>query len=228
LRGRADLDPAVQSVTAAIAPLSHHSLPVLVVACVVGALERLQLFPGSRMMNSKSRLACSVMVSFGLLSGAALAGDATTGVGGAVGGASGAAIGNKVGGKTGTVVGGAVGGAVGAGVGTSGKAKTGAIVGGAAGGAAGAAVGQKVGGSSGAVAGAAIGGATGALIGKKLSGGGSSGGQDVKATAPQTVAAPASAGEPARFREDGSGDRCRKWKDHPGKGYAKGHAKKGC
>jgi hypothetical protein len=154
---------------------------------------------------------------------AALASDARTAVGGGIGGAAGAAVGQAVDKDQtrGAIVGGAVGGAVGAAATTTGKGKTGAIVGGAVGGGAGAAIGQSVGGKTGAIAGAGVGGATGAVVGRNVGGGESRG------AAPAPITGKPSATQHTRV--DGryySGDECvRKGK---GKGWAKGHAKKGC
>ena len=154
---------------------------------------------------------------------AALASDARTAVGGGIGGASGAAVGQAIDKDEtrGAIVGGAVGGAVGAATTTTGRGKTGAVVGGAVGGGTGAAIGQSVGGKTGAIAGAGVGGATGAVVGRNIGGGGSS------SAAPTPITGKPSATQYGRV--DGryyDGDECaRKGK---GKGWAKGHAKKGC
>ncbi|HSC94136.1 MAG TPA: hypothetical protein VLC73_04150 [Burkholderiales bacterium] len=164
------------------------------------------------------------VMAIGLASpNAALASDARTAVGGGIGGAAGAAVGQAIDKDQtrGAVVGGAVGGAVGAAATTTGKGKTGAVIGGAVGGGAGAAIGQSVGGKTGAIAGAGVGGATGAVVGRNVGGGGSGG------AAPAPITGKRAATQYSRV--DGhhfGGDPCvRKGK---GKGWAKGHAKKGC
>jgi hypothetical protein len=101
---------------------------------------------------------------------------------------------------------------VGAAATTTGKGRTGAIVGGAVGGGAGAAIGQEVGGNKGAVVGAGVGGAAGAAVGRNLNGGGKQ-----PATGATTIV------RHAAVEERGCGH-----KKHPGKGWAKGWAKKGC
>jgi hypothetical protein len=148
----------------------------------------------------------------------AWAGDSTakTAIGGGLGGAGGAAVGGALGGKTGAVVGGAAGGAVGAAATTTGKGRTGAIVGGAVGGGAGAAIGQEVGGKNGAIVGAGVGGAAGSAIGRDLNGGGK------QQTKPATVVRAQAVQQV--IVEENCGSK-KKHKNHPGKGWAKGHNK---
>ncbi|HET9405168.1 MAG TPA: hypothetical protein VFO57_11360 [Burkholderiales bacterium] len=158
----------------------------------------------------------------------ALASDARTAVGGGVGGAGGAAVGQAVDKdpKRGAIVGGAVGGAAGAAATTSGKGKTGAIVGGAVGGGAGAAIGQSVGGKTGAIVGGGVGGATGAVVGSKIGGGSGSAAPAVAAVPAPIAGTPSARQYSSRDGHYYDGDPCaRKGK---GKGWAKGHAKKGC
>lgn len=139
---------------------------------------------------------------------------AKTAIGGGVGAAAGAAVGDHVGGKTGAVVGGAAGGAVGAATTTRGPGRTGAVIGGAVGGGAGAAIGQEAGGKTGAIVGAGVGGAAGSAIGRGMT-------NDKRQTGgkPQTTVVVTQRSAQA---DDGNG--C-KHKKHPGKGWAKGHAK---
>lgn len=166
-------------------------------------------------MNRKVKVIVAVVLgSFASLGGA---GDLKTAVGAGLGGAGGAIVGEQLGGKTGTVVGGAAGGAIGAAATTQGKGRTGAIVGGAVGGGAGAAVGQQIGGTSGAVVGAGLGGAAGAAIGKELNEG-----SKPRQAGAVAVTSPA-------VRVDVGDEACggkKKRKNHPGKGWAKGHNKR--
>lgn len=172
-------------------------------------------------MNTRTRKAIVALV-VALAPVPAWAADSTakTAVGGGLGGAGGALIGNELGGKTGAVVGGAAGGAVGAAATTTGKGRTGAIVGGAVGGGAGAAIGHEVGGTKGAVVGAGAGGAAGAAIGRNASGGGKP--QQAATGEPGSVATTTVAHQAVIVEQH-----CKPRK-HPGKGWAKGHAKKGC
>ena len=158
-----------------------------------------------------------VLIAVGAFASVSWAGDAKTAIGAGLGGAGGAIVGEQLGGKTGAVVGGAAGGAIGAAATTQGKGRTGAIVGGAVGGGAGAAVGQQVGGKTGAVVGAGLGGAAGASIGKELN----EGSKPRQAGAPVAVTAPA-------VRVDAGDEACgwKKKRNHPGKGWAKGHNKR--
>jgi hypothetical protein len=166
-----------------------------------------------------------VVAVVGLMTSNAFAQDAKTAIGAGVGGAAGAAIGQAVGGSTGAVVGGAVGGGTGAAVTTkSGEGRTGAIVGGAVGGGAGAAVGQSVGGKTGSIVGAGVGGAAGAVVGRNVQG--SSVTPVIAAPAPVAVVRAPS--QRIVVVDHGCSDKWEK-KNHPGKGWAKGHYnKKGC
>jgi hypothetical protein len=180
----------------------------------------------------KAELITIAAAVFAVLSFSAVAQDLKTGVGAGVGGAAGAAVGSAVGGKTGAVVGGAVGGATGAAVTTKeNEGRTGAIVGGAVGGGAGAAVGQSVGGKTGAVVGAGVGGAAGAVVGRNIS---------VNDSKPQSTSSAArgtsqpvktvavtSPGVVYMVDDDCHGGK-HKHKNHPGKGWAKGHDKHRC
>lgn len=139
---------------------------------------------------------------------------AKTAIGSGVGGAAGAAVGQAIGGKTGAVVGGAAGGAVGAAATTKGEGRTGAIVGGAVGGGAGAAIGQQAGGKNGAIVGAGLGGAAGAVVGREI---------DSSGSKPRTAAGTVVSTRAAVVDEGGCGGKKRK--NHPGKGWAKGHSK---
>jgi hypothetical protein len=178
---------------------------------------------GQMKITGTKRIVGTILLA--LAAGTANADDLSTALGGGLGGAGGAAIGQSVGGKKGAIVGGAVGGALGAGVTTEGEGKTGAMVGGAVGGGAGAAIGQSVGGKSGAVVGAGVGGATGAVVGKNVSS---------NNTTPATTTARGPdtryGGKSGReYRVEYDDDYCKKkkfkHKEHPGKGYAKGHYK---
>jgi len=182
----------------------------------------------------KTELKVIAAAVFALLACSAAAQDVKTGVGAGVGGAAGAAVGSAVGGKTGAVVGGAVGGATGAAVTTKeNEGRTGAIVGGAVGGGAGAAVGQSVGGKTGAVVGAGVGGAGGAIVGRNISES-----QNKPQTANSTVRPPAQPATTVAVSGPGvkvvhaAVDDCAwakgKHKQHPGKGWAKGHDKHRC
>ena len=149
----------------------------------------------------------------------ASAGDtAKTGIGSGIGGAAGAAVGGELGGKTGAVVGGAAGGAVGAAATTRGDGRRGAIVGGAVGGAAGAAVGHEAGGKTGAVVGAGLGAGTGAVIGRKLDG-------DGKPQTNKQVTGAVTVSSAGHSAADQGPCGWKKNKNHPGKGWAKGHSK---
>lgn len=180
----------------------------------------------------KAELKTIAAAVFAVLSFSAAAQDLKTGVGAGVGGAAGAAVGSAVGGKTGAVVGGAVGGATGAAVTTNeNEGRTGAIVGGAVGGGAGAAVGQSVGGKTGAVVGAGVGGAAGAVVGRNINES-----QNKPQTAsttvrtqarPVTTVAVTSPGV-VHVVDDGCSGGKHKHKNHPGKGWAKGHDKHRC
>lgn len=153
---------------------------------------------------------------------AAWAGDSAekTAIGSGLGGAAGAAVGSALGGKGGAVVGGAAGGAVGAAATTRGPGRTGAVVGGAVGGAAGAAVGQQAGGTTGAIVGAGLGGAAGGAIGREIGGGGKP-----QTTHSQTTVVKTQTVQQHVVVEEDCGPKKRK--NHPGKGWAKGH-NKGC
>ncbi len=159
-------------------------------------------------------------VTLALAASPAWAGDSTakTAIGGGLGGAGGAAVGQALGGKTGAVVGGAAGGAVGAAATTTGKGRTGAIVGGAVGGGAGAAIGQEVGGKNGAVVGAGVGGAAGSAIGRDLNRGGKEQQQGRATTVVKTQTV-----QHVVIQEDCGSKK--KNRNHPGKGWAKGHNK---
>lgn len=179
-----------------------------------------------------AKLKTVAVAVFTALSFSAAAQDLKTGVGAGVGGAAGAAVGSAVGGKTGAVVGGAVGGATGAAVTTnSNEGRTGAIVGGAVGGGAGAAVGHSMGGTTGAAVGAGVGGAAGAVVGRNIS---------ESQSKPQTASTNARhQGQPVKtvavtspgvvyvVDDDCDGGK-HKHKNHPGKGWAKGHNKHRC
>lgn len=139
-------------------------------------------------------------------------------IGGGLGAAAGTAIGQQVGGSTGGILGGAVGGAVGGAAATRGPARNGAMVGGALGGASGAAVGGSMGGGTGAVLGSGVGGAAGAAVGAGI-------------TAPRPsmqAGVPMRGGAPAIVVDDrgGRGKKAKGW-DHPGRGNAFGHRKRG-
>lgn len=109
------------------------------------------------------------------------------------------------------------------------------MIGGAVGGGAGAAVGHSMGGGTGAVVGAGAGGAAGAVVGKNLA-------TTSQSPAPAAGAAAAPRANAGTVKVQGSvpgvnvsyraGDdydeKCKrkhKGKDHPGKGWAKGHYK---
>ncbi len=175
-----------------------------------------------------TRVVLGVMALGLALTHSALASDARTAVGGGIGGAGGAAVGQAIDKDQtrGAIIGGAVGGAAGAAATTTGKGKTGAIVGGAVGGGAGAAIGQSAGGKTGAVVGAGVGGATGAVVGKNLGGGSGSAAPSAAATtAPNAGKSPSThySSLDGRYYD---GDECRR--KGKGKGWAKGHANKGC
>jgi hypothetical protein len=172
----------------------------------------------------KLNIIFGVITAIGLMSSHAIAQDAKTAIGAGVGGAAGAAVGQAVGGSTGAVVGGAVGGGTGAAVTTkSGEGRTGAIVGGAVGGGAGAAVGQSVGGKTGSIVGAGVGGAAGAVVGRNVQG------SNVTPVvgAPAPVAVVRAPSQHVVVVDHGCSNKWEK-KNHPGKGWAKGHNKKGC
>ena len=171
------------------------------------------------MLMSK-RIAVAIAVSlWSALPMIASAGDtAKTAIGSGIGGAAGAAVGGELGGKTGAVVGGAAGGAVGAAATTRGDGRRGAIVGGAVGGAAGAAVGHEAGGKTGAVVGAGVGAGTGAVIGRKLDG-------DGKPQTNKQVTGAVTVSSTGHSAADQGPCGWKKNKNHPGKGWAKGHSK---
>ena len=98
-------------------------------------------------------------------------------------------------------------------------------MGGAVGGGAGAAVGQSVGGTTGSIVGAGVGGAAGAVVGRNVQGNSGPTAPVAVAQAGPVVVTPGS----QRYYVDDTG--CSdKWekKNHPGKGWAKGHNKKRC
>jgi hypothetical protein len=167
------------------------------------------------MLSGAGKIVAAVAVALAVSPAWGADSTAKTAIGGGLGGAGGAAVGGALGGKTGAVVGGAAGGAVGAAATTTGTGRTGAIVGGAVGGGAGAAIGQEVGGKNGAIVGAGVGGAAGSAIGRDLDGGGK---QAKPTTAVRTQAVQ------RVVVEENCGSK-KKHKNHPGKGWAKGHNK---
>jgi hypothetical protein len=130
------------------------------------------------------------------------------------------------------VVGGAVGGATGAAMTTnSNEGRTRAIVGGAVGGGAGAAVGHSMGGTTGAAVGAGVGGAAGAVVGRNISASDSKPqSASNSARAPAQPATTVSVNSPGvvRIVDDDCYGPKQKHKNHPGKGWAKGHYKNRC
>jgi hypothetical protein len=181
----------------------------------------------------KAELTAIAAAVFAFFAFSAAAQDVKTGVGAGVGGAAGAAVGSALGGKTGAVVGGAVGGATGAAVTTNqNEGRTGAIVGGAVGGGAGAAVGHSMGGTTGAAVGAGVGGAAGAVVGRNISANQNSPQSTSSAVRapvqPVTTVAVTGPGVGMRVVDDSCAGSKSKHKNHPGKGWAKGHSKKGC
>lgn len=171
--------------------------------------------------------------TFALFAIGAAAQDLKTGVGAGVGGAAGAAVGSAVGGKTGAIVGGAAGGATGAAMTTKqDEGRTGAIVGGAVGGGVGGAVGHSMGGTTGAAVGGGVGGAAGAVVGRNLSAPDNKP-QGTNSTVrspahPQTTVAVATPGVRVVHVDDNGCGSKHKHKNHPGKGWAKGHDKHRC
>lgn len=110
-----------------------------------------------------------VLLSLGLVSGAAMAGGTTeAGVGGALGGVLGSVVGQQLGGNTGSTIGAALGGAGGSAVGADKRSRGQAAIGGALGAAGGNVVGRSVGGSTGSLIGAAAGGGAGGALGNYM------------------------------------------------------------
>lgn len=87
-----------------------------------------------------------LLLSFGLLSGVAMAGGTTeAGIGGALGGVLGSVVGNSIGGSTGGAIGAGLGGAAGGALGADKRQRGEAAIGGALGAAGGNVVGRSVG-----------------------------------------------------------------------------------
>jgi hypothetical protein len=175
-------------------------------------------------MPSETRKVISALLLSSVVS-LAWADGAKTAIGSGLGGAAGAAVGQTLGGSTGAIVGGAAGGAVGAAATTKGDGRTGAIVGGAVGGGTGAAVGQTVGGSTGAVVGAGVGGAAGGVIGREVDRNSTSSGAASGTVTTQTRSA-TTVVQTIHVVDDDCGPK--RNRNHPGKGWAKGHYKKNC
>ena len=145
-----------------------------------------------------------LLLSLGLVTGAAMAGGTTeAGVGGALGGVLGSVVGQQIGGNTGSAIGAAVGGAGGSAVGADKRSRGEAAIGGALGAAGGNVVGRSVGGNTGSLIGAAAGGGAGGALGNYM---GNKSDDDDR-------------------RERGRDHRRYDRDDHPGRGHAYGHRK---
>ena len=147
-----------------------------------------------------------LLLSLGLVSGAAMAGGTTeAGVGGALGGVLGSVVGQQLGGNTGSTIGAALGGAGGSAVGADKRSRGEAAIGGALGAAGGNVVGRSVGGSTGALIGSAAGGGAGGALGNYM-------GNESDCD--------------SRHYRDRDRDDRRYYRDgHPGRGHAYGHRK---
>ena len=151
-----------------------------------------------------------LLLSLGLVSGAAMAGGTTeAGVGGALGGVLGSVVGQQLGGNTGSTIGAALGGAGGSAVGADKRSRREAASGGALGAAGGNVLGRSVGGSTGALVGSAAGGGAGVQV---------AGVDHPRDERPDLLGVPAPVATPGVLRPDRAGDERGERPDREGEG----------